>query len=248
VLAVAELHRRLVRHLDLPDAGDEATWTAAAEFMADLVADWERGQVEAFSDAATDWLGFADSVAPMPFEEAINYFRSLVPTLGTDPRRDGPRLERRAFTIAVNTDQVLLEKIQNEIRTTLETGRSLPATTRSVQTLLTNVGVTPANPQYSELIARTNMLDAFNTGSMRELQDPDVKETFPAWQYLAVVDGRQRPWHGDKNGNVYSSDVTFAEVRDSHKGEFDGFNCRCSFLPLSKYDLASSGVTVRTAP
>lgn len=233
ILAIAELHRHLVAHDDAAlSFGDADLWTAAGAFMADVVAEWPReSRVESFSDAATDFVGFADSVEPMPFDEALAYFRSLVPSLGTDPKRDGPRLERQAFTAAVNADEVLLSKIKGEIRAALESGKSLPATTKGVQTLLDAAGVSPANPQYSEMVARTNMMDAFNAGSTREMQHPDVAETFPAWKYLGILDGRQGKDHEPKFGRYYPNSAAFADVRGGRV-----YNCRCSFMPVDRFE------------
>lgn len=198
---------------------------------------------EKFSDTPTPFLAFADAPPePQPPAEAIEYFRRLIPTLGIDPKRFGPLMERQAFTAAAAVEQTLLDALHSQIREALEDGRSLSATTRGIQAMLDRAGVTPRNPQYAEMVARTNLMDAYNAGATREMQDPDVQETFPAWKYLGIKDGRQGKDHEPHFGRYYPVSAAFADVRGPRV-----WNCRCGQMPVDKWewdDLQKRGATL----
>jgi hypothetical protein len=341
----------------------------------------------------SDVQAFADFADPIPLlspQAAVNYFRNLVPELGTDPKRFGRDMRRQAFTLAAATEETLVGKVQGEIATFLATGQgsyqrgfltlpggreialthegpraqaggevmvvvdvakldeawqqnerglyipeggggpeseggyqgrrrevqqflrdnntlqasavqmigngvqfadgrhrfsvlrdmgvealpvSVPAEDaervqavvgyegrppgagvetltgpQAVGRLLDQAGVSPQNPGYSELVFRTNAMDAYNTGSEEERQDPDVIETFPVWRMSNPDDGRSRPSHAARNGNYYAAEVSFFTVRGT--AAEDVIQCRCVPIPVSKYewkDLRAAGARLTRA-
>lgn len=205
------------------------------------------------SDDATDFTCFADPnpIRPLGPEAALRYFLSLVPKIGVkDPGRWGDTHRRVAFTLAEATDEALLKKVQQILGDYLKGGDGDeepldPA--KHIDYILGQAGVTPRNPQYAEMVFRTNMMDAYNEGATEEMQDPDVVETFPVWRWLGIRDGRQRPSHEVHFDKYFPAGVSFAEVRDSVKGEYDGHNDRCTPQPIDKWtweDLQKRGVRV----
>lgn len=188
--------------------------------------------VEKFSEIATDFTCFDDSpLRPLTPLRALEFFRSLIPILGIkDPGRWGEDQHRAAFTLAEATEQVLLEKIQNTLARSLETGVN---TKHEIEKLLDNAGVTPKNPQYAEMVFRTNMMDSYNTGSTEEMRDPDLQEAFPVWRYDGIDDGRQGKDHAPHFGKYYPNNISFSEVRGKRV-----FNCRCTSTPIYKDDWA----------
>ena len=181
------------------------------------------------------------AVAP---DAAAEYVRRLVPSLGVDPYRYGPLLERHAFTLAIAADRVILDKVKSAILDQLKTGVNA---TPVVQDLLDAAGVSVRNPQFSEMVVRTNVMDALNAGATAELQAPEMQEAFPVWRYEAILDGRERATHGARNGKFYPSSVSFAEVRGT--GIEEAANCRCTQTPIYRTewaDLQRQGVRVET--
>jgi hypothetical protein len=85
----------------------------------------------------------------------------------------------------------------------------------------------------SEMIFRTNSMDAYNVGAWAEMSDPDVIETFPVWMYSAIVDERSRPWHAARDGLYFPASVPFTTVRGTTPR--DVCNCRCTFIPVDKW-------------
>jgi hypothetical protein len=126
---------------------------------------------------------FAEPVPALAPESALAYFRRLVPSLGAAATRYGPRLDRHAFTLAVASDQVILDRVKAAIVRALEgEGEGTP----DVQEILDSAGVSQKNPQYAEMVVRTNLLDAYNQGAEAELAEPEMKEAFPPgsiWAY-----------------------------------------------------------------
>jgi len=183
---------------------------------------------------------------PFTPDAAIDYFKSLVPELGTDPGLlDTYR--RTAFTMAVATEAKLLEKVQEAITARLQTGVGVRSIEQDIKALMDEAGVTSRNPQYSELIFRTNAMDAYNTGYQDEFTKPEVAESFPVWMYSAIPDSRVRPEHLAHNGKYYPNHVPFVVIRDSNGS--NGFNCRCVNIAIWHTDwaeLQSKGARVET--
>ena len=163
-------------------------------------------------------------VAPIPPEKALSYFRSLAPGITGDPGIFGPMMRRQAFTLAVSTDAMLLQKVQGVIADTLATGGG---TIADVQEILDKAGVSPRNPQYAEMVYRTNAMDAYNSGFDEERQDPEVINYFPVWRYDTADDERVGDDHRPKDGKYFPAAATFAEVRGDRP-----FNCRCGATPI----------------
>lgn len=185
-----------------------------------------------FSDQPTTFTSFADPI-PLPDspERAVAYFRKLVPTLGESQRFIAGK-ERTAFTMAYASNQKMLRHIQKIILDELETGSSEAGPT--VQQVLKRAGVHPANPQYAEMVVRTNLNDAYTQGVTDELKEEGMQEVFPVWKYVGIDDGRQGPDHAPHFGRYYSSSTSFAEVRGDRP-----FNCRCVPIPVDAEEWSS---------
>lgn len=189
-------------------------------------------QPERYSEQPTSFEMFADEeIKPLPPEKAVAYFRRLVPTLGVEVTSYAPAMERKAFTLAVATEETLLQKVKQVIQQRLETGAGISTAAADIQELLDAAGVTPRSPQYSDMVFRTNAMNAYNTGATEEMQDPDVAETFPVWKYSGIRDGRQGDDHEPHFGKYYPNHVSFEEVRGPRV-----WNCRCTSVPVDKWE------------
>lgn len=176
---------------------------------------------------------FHDFAEPVPAVEpaaAVDYFRRLVPTLADDPGRYGLALGRHAFTLAVATEQTILQKVKDAILAGLRTGVD---TTPDVQDVLDAAGVSPRNPQYAELCVRTSQMDAYNAGATAEIATPEMQETFPVIRYDGILDSRTGDDHRPMIGRYYPASRPFAEIRGPRV-----YNCRCSFTPIHRSEAA----------
>jgi hypothetical protein len=195
--------------------------------------------------AETDERPFAylpgESIPLLTPDEAVRYFSSLVPSLGVDVLRYGPAMQRAAFTLARATETTILSRVQEIILRAVQTGEDWKTTPAAIDSILTEAGIHPTNPQYSSMVFRTNVMDAFNVGQHLEVIDnPDVAAMFPAWQYLGIRDGREGEDHRPHFGLYYPTSISFHQVRGPRV-----FNCRCSPRYVDRYewaDLYSRGV------
>jgi hypothetical protein len=168
---------------------------------------------------------------PAP-EDALDFFRGLVPTLGADPGRKLPDLKRRAMTLAVATDTDLIARLQQLILDKLASG-DVSTGAKGVQQVLADAGVT-GQDGYAATVFRTNTMDALTQGIADQIAA--LADTFPVWQYSNPNDSRSRPAHAERNGRYYPASVPFAQVRGTDIS--DVANCRCVPIPVSKWDWA----------
>jgi len=210
--------------------------------IAERVSIIQRKRVKRFSERSTPFLAFADPIAPMAPEQAVSYFGGLVPTLGTDPKRFGQDQRRKAFTLAVATEQTLLVKVQGILDQGLKSGESQQALAQRVQKVLDQAGVSASNPQYAEMVVRTNMMDSYNTGQQAQMRE--MEDFFPVWRYDGIRDGREGDDHRPHFGRYYPASASFNEVRGKRP-----FNCRCTMTPVDQYeweDLQKQGARVES--
>lgn len=216
-----------------------AATTAAADLLGRsrvrrMAVQADEGAAEKFAEGTgpDPFDVFAEPPEALPPADAVDYFRRLVPSINLSPERYAPLLGRQAFTLAVAADQSLLNRVKMIILDQIEAGRR-PQAVADIQDELDAAGVTPRNPQYAEMVYRTNMNDAYMQGFSAEMADPDVQRTFPVWQYLGIRDGRQGEDHEPHFDRYYNASQPFAEVRGPRV-----FNCRCSAAPVTKFQWA----------
>lgn len=230
-------------------AGSLAAVTATAELLGRAGVREAAGRAltpSAFRQSGGTLSQFADlppGAVSSP-EEALAYFTRLVPTLGVDPERFPGEQRRRAFTLAESTNQVLTERVQRAITEGLGESRSAADTVAVIRQAFEESGVSPRNPQYADMVFRTNAADSYQTGVYEEGRHPDVADLFPVWQYQIIDDHRTGDDHRPKGGRYYPADATFADVRGNRP-----FNCRCSlrWVDFSEWDdLRSRGARVES--
>lgn len=167
--------------------------------------------------------------------DALAYFAGLFPTLSVDPQRWEGEQRRRAFTLAESANRALTRRVQELIADA--TGRNIGVAdaTARIRDALSGAGVTPRNPQYAEMVFRTNAMDSFQTGMWEEGTAEDVTDLFPVWQYLGIDDERAGADHRPKFDRYYPRLATFAAVRGNRP-----YNCRCSMRWVDQWEWADT--------
>lgn len=187
-------------------------------------------------------VGLTEGLASVLFpEDALAFFRALIPMLGLDPHFL-PDMRRSAFHLAVATDTELLSAVQDAISSRIESGQvgTGPA---AIDAILDAAGVSPRNPQYSDMVMRTNFLDATNNGYHEQLKREI--DTFPTWRFSNPNDSRSRPKHAALNGKYFPSTVSIDQVRGATIA--DKANCRCVQVGIDKWswaDLKAGGARI----
>ncbi len=197
------------------------------------------------------FLDPAESIR-LPPKEALKFFKALSPNRRKPLPDDWTaRHRRRAFTLAASSDKIVLRRTFGFLKKRLETG---DVKRKGLAKLLDSLGVTSNNPQYSEMVVRTNVQDAYNDGYYNEVaEDPDMQAHFPYWEYDAVDDDRVSADHkANERGGVtigrrpsafYPRQRRFDEVRGPRV-----WNCRCSFRWIDKFEAAELGLIGKKAP
>ena len=181
-----------------------------------------------------------EGLTPLAPLDAIDFFRNLIPTLGTDPLRLLPDYRRTAFTLAVATEKTLLQSVQDAIADLLGSGKAADGPA-AISAILDAAEVSPRNSGYAEMVWRTNCLDSYHQGWQDQMAEE--RETFPVWRYSNPHDSRSRPSHAARNGLYYPASVPFVVVRGT--GIEDAARCRCVPIAIDKWAwarLQSQGV------
>lgn len=164
-----------------------------------------------------------DAIWHLQPEKAIQYFEGLRP--GQQLPRDWSTTHRRqAFEMAVTTDQTMLERVHGMIADRMKAGTGYDF---RFDEDLDALGLSSNNPQYGEMVFRTNVMDSYTDGAYNAVaDDPEIADEFPYWEYLVVDDDRLGDDHRDNltrgvNGTAfYPREVTFEEARGDRP-----FNC-----------------------
>jgi SPP1 gp7 family putative phage head morphogenesis protein len=104
-------------------------------------------------------------------------------------------------------------------------------------------GLDAVKPEYLQTVYRTNLSNAYSAGRTAQLNEPGMREMFPAVEYVTARDGRVRPDHAALDGIVLAADDGWWL---SHTPPLD-WGCRCSRIARNKYDVESGKVVVSTA-
>lgn len=159
-----------------------------------------------------------------------------------------------AFTVAKMMDADLLKTVQVKLQQALENGESFGSFSKGLIPQLQAAGwwgkkdivdpltglVTKAqlgSASRLETIFRSNIQSAYSVGQWDNIQQ--AKRTAPYLMYDAVDDGRTRPEHAARDGEVHEVDSVFWQ---SHFPP-NGWNCRCGVIQLDKDDLEDMGLT-----
>ena len=158
-----------------------------------------------------------------------------------------------AFTVAKMMDADLLKTVQVKLQQALENGESFGTFSKALIPQLQAAGwwgkkdivdpltglITKAqlgSASRLETIFRSNIQSAYSVGQWDNIQQ--AKRTAPYLMYDAVDDGRTRPEHAARDGEVHEVDSVFWQ---SHFPP-NGWNCRCGVIQLDKDDMEDMGL------
>ncbi len=122
----------------------------------------------------------------------------------------------RSFTVAGIVEKDLLNSTRLLISKAIDQGWSIEDFQRGLREA--NVKYTgtafgtaakagePIKPFHAETILRTNFTTIYNRGRWALMNDPDVVQFVPAYQYSAILDSRTRETHAFMDGRIYLRD------------------------------------------
>jgi SPP1 gp7 family putative phage head morphogenesis protein len=168
---------------------------------------------------------------PLPFEEAIEAFRDLVPLTADEFYALAAEARALAFTVSGVMRMDVLVDLHTALDTAISEGETLADFRNRLDEIFETRGwAAPPEmtPWRMETIFRTNVQTAYSTGKYKQMVAE--KEAFPNWEYDAVNDSRTRPTHAALDGMVFPADHPFWDTWYPP----NGYNCRCSVNPVHK--------------
>ncbi|MCR4442954.1 MAG: phage minor head protein [Peptococcaceae bacterium] len=179
---------------------------------------------------------------PLPFEEAIEFFKNKLPLTPQDYDRLSFEARTKAFTISGVAALDVLHDIYQELLKALETGATIEDFRKNANTILEKKGWRGLTPYRTDNIFRTNIQTAYNVGRYRQMTDPNVLKMRPYWRYDAVDDQKTRPSHRALDNKVYPADHPFWDTWYPP----NGFRCRCSVESLTESQVKRRSLEVST--
>lgn len=182
-----------------------------------------------------EWFDFI--FKDIPFEEALEYFRSKVPLTEGEFYKLVREARTRAFTVSTKAGLDAIKEIKESLIKAIEQGQTLADWKKSVSDLLPQWGI---GGWRAETIYRTNLQTAYQVGRYEQMTDTDVLEMRPYWMYVAVMDEHTRPEHAALHGKIFPADDPFWD----HWYPPNGFNCRCTVQTLSADEVEREGLKI----
>jgi len=170
---------------------------------------------------------FQGEEIPTAYDAAVKFF--LAKNIITKDQFDllEKRARKYAFTVAKVDSERALEAIKTSLDDALSLGLPMAEWLNNVDSVLMNSGMHALNDFHLKTVFRNNMQTALNEGSMEMMKQADISE-FPLWQYVAILDGRERPSHKENHGFTAPANDPVWQVLQPPLDH----NCRCRIRPV----------------
>jgi SPP1 gp7 family putative phage head morphogenesis protein len=177
-------------------------------------------------------------------KESIEYIKNLGIKVSWDWESTLEAIQEGAFTVSKVNNANLLQDVKNSLEKSLEQGTSYNDFKKDIKPLLIRRGF-ERKPDGSswrfDTIYRTNVQSAYMNSKLEQLEE--VKQTFEYWQYDSISDSRTRPSHKALDGKILRADDPFWKTHFPP----NGFNCRCSIIPIRKTEIIKRNLNVSKA-
>ncbi len=166
--------------------------------------------------------------AARPLREAVSKFleRKAVTRAEFDSMAKDAR--KRAFTVAGAANEEMVRTVKRELIRQVAVGADLREFGKHAAKRFISAGWTPANASHVETVFRTNVMNSYSGGRVRQMTQPVVLETRPYWESVPVGDGPPRQRAAHRNFVLRASDPFWKEAAPPY-----GYNCRCRLRSLS---------------
>jgi len=165
----------------------------------------------------------------IPFDEAIELFRSKVVLTRSEYDQLVDEVKIRAFTVARIAEVDIIHEVYEAVEKALVEGLSFETFQRTFN--FPALGWTDKFPHRLDAVFRTNIQSMYHAGHYK--QQMEVVAERPYWQYVATMDFRTRPAHAKMHGMVLPANHDFW----ARNYPPNGFNCRCAVISLSSREI-----------
>lgn len=180
------------------------------------------------------------STAPVPFQEAIDFYRQKI-RLGTRAWTDvWQGMHARAFVVAGAQSEALVGDFHDAVTRAIAEGRTLADFRQDFDRIVRTHGWSYKGGRNwrSRVIFDTNMRMAYASGRWQQIQR--VKARRPFLRYVQIQRETARPEHAAWHGLILPVDHPFWQTHYPP----NGWHCGCSVQQLSQRDLDRLGFTV----
>jgi SPP1 gp7 family putative phage head morphogenesis protein len=191
---------------------------------------------------STHLYKYVEPEAVLPFEEALEYFADLIPTLVGDlTAEDSELLEQlisKSFFVTRSTNIETTRKLYNLLEEAFIDGIGFNTWLNNNEDVFNRLGFDTENPYYLENVFRTNGSLSYSAGQYKQQTDPAVAAVLDNWQYYNIGDARSRPSHKAMSGIIRPSNDPFWNTNYPP----NGFQCRCTVIIYSKRMMRTSNL------
>ncbi|MGE0679999.1 MAG: hypothetical protein AB7P69_03675, partial [Candidatus Binatia bacterium] len=113
-----------------------------------------------------------ETLEPLPFEEAISFFRSKLNLSPGDFASLEAIAKSRAFSIAAGASEEITKTIRSYLDQALNEGLSLDDFKQKAAQVLENAGLAARNPWYWDLVYQQNLQSSYQVGRWKQLTHP----------------------------------------------------------------------------
>lgn len=136
----------------------------------------------------------------LTFEEARDYFRSLIPMTDVEWSALAEEIRMRAFTVSHVASMDALLEIHNQLDRRLAEGIPYEEFQQNLLSIFEDRGWIGPEPYRYGTIFDTNIQTAYGVG--RHKQHTDMVDLYPYGEYIDVGDERVRHWHRRLRGTI----------------------------------------------
>nr|WP_303933076.1 phage minor head protein [Treponema denticola] len=202
------------------------------------------GNISLADDTGQPDLDISFSVEPLPFEEAIDFFKGKVSLTKEEWEDLEPKLRFRAFTVARLAEADHIEMLRGRLLHAMEKGEYFTETWKDVKAF-TEKADQPFSARYFETVYRTNIQSAYNAGRLMQYQN----NMPPAWELLFIEDGRTSDICRGLasiagNGKALAASHSFWSTYGFPPYHF---NCRTTFRAVYDYEIGH-GMEIENVP
>jgi SPP1 gp7 family putative phage head morphogenesis protein len=182
------------------------------------------------------------SFTPLPFDEAIRFFRGKVTLPADQYRQLTSEARAKAFSVSGVARMDVMGDIYESMERAISEGRGYGDWKNDIRDIMQTRGWDGKLPYRADTIFRTNIQSSYQAGHYQRMME--VADALPYWQYVAVMDGRTRPAHAAMNGKVLPANDPWWQANYPP----NGFNCRCTVRAMSERQLQRDGLIVAKNP
>lgn len=202
------------------------------------------GNISLADDEIQPDLDISFSAEPLPFEEAIDFFKGKVSLTKEEWEELEPKLRFRAFTAARLAEADHIEMLRGRLLHAMEKGEHFTETWKDVKAF-TEDADQPFSARYFETVYRTNIQSAYNAGRLMQYQN----NMPPAWELLFIEDGRTSDICKGLasiagNGKALAASHSFWSTYGFPPYHF---NCRTTFRAVYDYEIGH-GMEIENVP